>query len=411
MTKPMQPRPLVAPYAVVWLLAGLSFRSDLTDFLRFEVSGHYFAPFLAWWLGKRFGKRGLLPLLLASPLLLPEYYGEPTYATEIGLGLGPGMFLFCVAITSLATRPLDLLRGESLWSSVWAGALLLLVVPLRFGMGANGDGVGLEISFHAVELSCLLAFYLVFSGRFALGSALLVLVVGAALGVAAGLASSEGLRVEWEYAASGSLSWGDGALPALAVGVPAALAGAVLRRLLIGQRLDLRLWLAGLGGLVLLPVFLQSVTTVIWRLIDPEIFASISPVPGLAFLLNTPLPVDIVVVTGSRGWTPLAYQFGAGAFLLVLMALMFSAGLAGLRRMFLVPAALVALGTLSLAGVYWLEAWAGLELSLYDAEGLFRDNLTRLMAIAVVSWFAFWLGQALRPGWTGREGATSWPGM
>lgn len=409
MTKPMQPASFTAPYAFAWLLTGFSISGFATEISHINISGHYFAPFLAWWLGRRFGRRGLLPLLLAAPLLLPLFFVWPDDSTTIRLGLGPGMLVFCGALTLLAARPLDAPVGRNPGSLALAAAVMLLVTPLTFRMDTGGYSAGMTLSLLPIGLTPLAAFFFVFAGRVNLGPMTLILMAGAALGFGAQMMGLKGLDLGDGYGDSLSLSWGRAALPALALGLPAALAGAVLRKVLTEDRFDRRLWLAGLGGLILLPVIFQGAVSGAGWLLQPREVAGMAAGPGLAFLSYAAQPVDVVTVTA----TPApSYVFGAGAFLMVLMALSLAAGLAGRGRyLYSLPAALVALGMVSLIGDYWIREWSGVELYAYDAWRLFEKQITALMATAIISWSACWFGLAMRPGLPGRGGQIAWPGM
>lgn len=429
MPKPLHKTPHVSVFALVYVLLALRLPFDMADAFSVEFSGLLFAPFLAAWLGWKFGGRGMLPLWLSAPVTLPHW----SFYTEIPildyLGFGPAAFALLAFLTLVfAHRRKDAVASTRAPTPVSMALSVILIAMSASVLGVQlmaGNGV-VEFLLDGAGLAAAVTFTLVASGRAPAWLAAIALAGAAAAGYVLNFESAFGVaRAFGTYSAGAELEagWGQGAMRALLLGLPAILAGLIVkdfRDSAPGQ--TLRRAAAGLALLSFLPASVQIADGQLRERLRQEEDKSgiivVSALPMMATASGAPslmlrqFDEDVIVVTGSRQrvsrWNDFYMDPGAG-FLLAFFA--FVVGRFGRRQTaFWLPQILAGAAVVVTIATSW--AWWGSELrfDLLWAEDIMMRNMSVFFWIGAAVWTFAWIGMRGRMADLAQTGAREWPG-
>ncbi len=125
-------RPAAWPWAIAFILLTVRFRYILTDDVDLSYNISWLIPFLAAYLGVRYGRRALAPILIAAPILLlsvefDEFLGE---RLTVAAGLNVAMFALAVATALAFAAPEPTSPGATLSTKHSRAAIAVFVLIL-----------------------------------------------------------------------------------------------------------------------------------------------------------------------------------------------------------------------------------------------------------------------------------------
>jgi hypothetical protein len=237
MTTARRRRPITSAWALAYLLMSLQLLVHLpsgdVDWT-LALGAVWFTPMLGFWLGARFGRAALTPLVIASALSLPGWYVDMS-AVKIEAMLVPELAVVCAVAT---------LAGARYQQGPWAmestvrrqliGALLIALLAGEAGVSFQMEYAGAGLRWIGPEAVAAAAFCLVLCGWMAPAWATAAVALTAAAGFALRAVVSTSVSTDMDIGYSGyvraSAEWVDRPEGVLWMGVAAVLAALFLRR-------------------------------------------------------------------------------------------------------------------------------------------------------------------------------------